>query len=61
MKETIKWFGKTILNVASIIVLIICLCSMDSESLLIPTIGMLASTAWIVYRLHAMEEKEGEM
>lgn len=63
MKETIMWIGKTILNIASIIIFIVCLCAMDSEALWIPSIGLLTSTAWIVYRLYAMEqnEKEGEM
>lgn len=63
MKENIMWIGKTILNIASVIIFIVCLCAMDSESLWIPSIGLLTSTAWIVYRLYAMEqnEKEGEM
>lgn len=61
MKETILWFTKGFLNLASIIIFIICLCSMDSESLLIPTIGLLTSAAWIGYALHSMDEKEGEM
>ena len=49
MKETILWFGKGFLNLASIIIFIICLCAMDSEALWIPSIGLLSSAAWITF------------
>lgn len=48
MTETIMWIGKMILNVASIIVFIVSLCAMDSDSW-IPAITLLASAAWITF------------
>lgn len=48
MIETIMWIGKTILNVSSIVVFIVSLCAMDSDSW-IPAIALLASAAWITF------------
>lgn len=60
MTETIMWIGKTILNIASILIFIICLCSMDSDSW-IPAIGLLTSAAWITFFiLRDMDEDEKE-
>lgn len=64
MAETFLWFGKAIMNVASIIIFIVCLCAMDSEALWIPSIGLLTSAAWITFfilRDAVEDEKEGEM
>jgi hypothetical protein len=59
--ETIVWIGKTILNVASILIFITCLCAMDSESLWIPSIGLLSSAAWIAFFiLRDLDEDEQE-
>ena len=60
MKETILWVAKAFLNVASIIVFIISLCSMDSESLWLPAIGLLASAAWIAFFILRDEVKDDE-
>lgn len=60
MKETILWIVKAFLNVASIIVFIISLCSMDSESLWIPSICLLASAAWIAFFILRDEVEEAE-
>lgn len=58
MKETILWFARTILNIASIIVFIVSLCAMDSDSW-IPAITLLASAAWITFAILKDNEPRG--
>lgn len=58
MTETIMWIGKMILNVASIVVFIVSLCAMDSDSW-IPAITLLASAAWITFAILKDDEPRG--
>lgn len=58
MIREILWFAKTILTVASVIVFIISLCAMDSDSW-IPAIALLASAAWISYTILRIDEPRG--
>jgi hypothetical protein len=56
----ILWMAKTAADIASIIGFIIGLCSLDSEALLLPAVGLLTSTAWIGFRLWKLEESNIE-
>jgi hypothetical protein len=64
MKETILWLARTALDITSTVFFIVSLCALDSEALWIPVVGILATTAWLTYRLWKLEKanmKDGEI